>query len=60
MLTHHVVQNSDISILLGLSPNRARAHLMLLVDNGLLLAMGDRKERTYHLLVSNEPTYQSL
>lgn len=41
--THPTIHNSDIATLLGLSPNRARIHLLLLVDNGLLIAKGDRK-----------------
>ena len=58
--SHPVVKNHDIAELLNISDDRARVLLLLLVDNGLLLAMGDRKERTYHLLVTNEPTYLSL
>lgn len=50
MDTHPVVHNSDIAALLSISPNRARVHLMLLVDNGFLVAKGDKKERTYHLI----------
>ena len=57
---HPVVKNHEIAELLNISDDRARVLLLLLVDNGLLLAMGDRKERTYHLLVTNEPTYLSL
>ena len=58
--SHPVVKNHDIAELLNISDDRARVLLLLLVDNGLLLAKGDRKERTYHLLVTNEPTYLSL
>lgn len=46
---HPVVKNHEIAELLNISDDRARVLLLLLVDNGLLLAMGDRKERTYHL-----------
>ena len=46
---HPVVKNHEIAELLNISDDRARVMLLLLVDNGLLLAMGDRKERTYHL-----------
>ena len=58
--SHPVVKNHDIAELLNISDDRARVLLLLLVDNGLLLAKGDRKERTYHLLVTNEPAYLSL
>ena len=58
--SHPVVKNHDIAELLNISDDRARVLLLLLVDNGLLLTKGDRKERTYHLLVTNEPTYLSL
>ena len=58
--SHPVVKNHDIAELLNISDDRARVLLLLLVDNGLLLAKGDRKERTYHLLVTNEPTYLSV
>ena len=58
--SHPVVKNHDIAELLNISDDRARVLLLLLVDNGLLLAKGDRKERTYHLLVTNEPTYLAL
>lgn len=48
--THPSVKNHEIAELLSISDDRARVLLLLLVDNGLLIAKGDRKERTYHLL----------
>lgn len=48
--THPSVKNHEIAELLSVSDDRARVLLLLLVDNGLLIAKGDRKERTYHLL----------
>lgn len=49
MFSHHPLQNSDVVALLRLSPNRARIHLMLLVENGILISSGDNKQRVYRL-----------
>lgn len=49
MSEHPVVKNHEIAELLGLGDDRARVLLMLLVDNGILIAKGDKKERTYTL-----------
>lgn len=49
MDSHPVVKNHDIAELLNVGDDRARVLLMLLVDNGLLVANGERKERTYIL-----------
>ena len=46
---HTSVKNHEIAELLNVSDDRARVLLLILVDNGLLIAKGDRKERTYHL-----------
>lgn len=47
MLEHRVVKNREIAELLSVGDDRARVLLMLLVENGVLIAKGDKKERTY-------------
>lgn len=49
MNEHRVVKNHEIAELLGVGDDRARVLLMLLVDYGILIAKGDKKERTYTL-----------
>lgn len=51
MRKHRVVKNHEIAELLGVGDDRARVLLMLLVDNGILIAKGDKKERTYTLKI---------
>lgn len=53
MNEHSVVKNHEIAELLNVGDDRARVLLMLLVDTGVLIAKGDRKERTYTLKAKN-------
>ncbi|GEM_PF-3993468 len=54
MRTHNTVRNHEIAELLHIGDDRVRVLLMLLVDNGLLLAKGNKKERTYTLNIPFE------
>lgn len=47
MISHNTVKNHEIAELLNVSDDRARVLLMLLTENDILIAKGDKKERTY-------------
>lgn len=51
---HPVVKNHEIAEMLEVGDDRARVLLMLLVDNGILVAKGDKKDRTYSLKESSK------